>query len=133
MRFPALFYAILFLATLLAAFSAAAAQRINKIEITGAQRIEESTIASYMDVKIGDTVDYAATDRVLKSLFATGLFADVKVEQRPNGILAVHVQENPVINLIRFEGNDAVKEEELRQEIQLRARHVFTRAGFSPM
>ena len=31
-----------------------AAQMVKKIEISGVQRIEESTIASYMDLKVGD-------------------------------------------------------------------------------
>ncbi len=103
-----------------------AAQRLKQIEITGAQRIEESTIASYMDVKVGDTVNSSSTDQVLKSLFATGLFADVKVEQS-GGLMSVSVVENPVINEIAFEGNDEIEDSELSSEIQLSQRQVFTR------
>ncbi len=104
-----------------------AAQMVKKIEISGVQRIEESTIASYMDLKVGDPVDNTATDRALKSLFSTGLFADVKVQQS-NGIVSVQVVENPVINVIRFEGNDAINDSELLAEVQLRQRQVFTRS-----
>lgn len=103
-----------------------AAQKINKIEITGAQRIEESTIASYMDIKIGDSADSVTTDRVLKNLYATGLFADVKVQQN-GGKITIHVIENPVVNRIAFEGNDAIEDEELLAEVQLTQRQVFTR------
>ncbi len=119
-------FAVIFIAM---AFSAEvmAAQKVSKIEISGAQRIEESTIASYMDLKVGDNVDNAATDRALKSLFSTGLFADVKVKQS-KGLVFVHVIENPVINIISFEGNDKIKDEELLSEVQLRQRQVFTRA-----
>ncbi len=104
-----------------------AAQMVKKIEISGVQRIEESTIASYMDLKVGDPVDNVATDRALKSLFATGLFADVKVEQ-VNGVVSVKVVENPVVNIITFEGNDAIEDDELLSEVQLRQRQVFTRS-----
>ena len=104
-----------------------AAQIVNKIEISGVQRIEESTIASYMDLKVGDSVDNIATDRALKSLFSTGLFADVKVEQL-NGVVSVKVVENPVVNIIRFEGNDEIDNDELLSEVQLRQRQVFTRS-----
>lgn len=107
--------------------SAYAAQMVKKIEISGVQRIEESTIASYMDLKVGDPVDSISTDRALKSLFSTGLFADVKIQQS-NGIVSVHVVENPVINVIRFEGNDAIGDGELLAEVQLRQRQVFTRS-----
>ncbi len=103
-----------------------AAQRVNKIEIYGAQRVEESTIASYMDLKTGDNVDSATTDRVLKNLFATGLFADVKVVNK-NGVVQIEVIENPVVNRIAFEGNEEIDDDELLAEIQLRQRQVFTR------
>lgn len=103
-----------------------AAQQVQKIQIIGAQRIEESTIASYMDMKVGDNVDGEATDRVLKSLFATGLFADVAVENN-GGMVTVKVIENPLINQIVFEGNDKIETSELMGEIQLRERQVFTR------
>lgn len=100
--------------------------RLSKIEIAGAQRIEESTIASYMDLKIGDFVNDVATDRALKSLFATGLFADVRVQQRGT-VVRVDVVENPIVNEIVFEGNDKIADGELFGEIQLRPRQVFTR------
>lgn len=103
-----------------------AATRVQKIEITGAQRIEESTIASYMDLKVGDTVDNVTADRVLKNLFATGLFADVKVANA-NGTVRINVVENPIINQIAFEGNDEIEDSELLAEIQMRQRQVFTR------
>ncbi len=121
------FYSVLFLATTSIASAAFAAQKVRKIEIIGAQRIEESTIASYMDLKVGDEVDNYVTDRTLKNLFSTGLFADVKVSQS-NGIVSVKIIENPVINIITFEGNDAIKDEELMSEVQMRQRQVFTRS-----
>lgn len=102
------------------------AERVERIEISGAQRIEESTIASYMDLKVGDIADEAARDRALKSLFATGLFADVKVKQT-GSVVKINVIENPVINEIAFEGNEEIESQELLSEIQLRPRQVFTR------
>jgi len=102
------------------------AQNVERIEINGAQRIEEATISSYMDLKIGDKVDSTATDKALKNLFATGLFADVTVENK-SGVVTINVVENPVINKIVFEGNDKIQNAELLSEIQLRARQVFTR------
>lgn len=105
---------------------ALAAQSVSKIVVEGAQRVEPSTVVSYMDLKVGDPVDGAATDRVLKNLFATGLFADVTVSYA-QGVVTVNVVENPLINQIAFEGNDKIEEEELLSEIQLRPRQVFTR------
>lgn len=118
-----------FLTFALIAFSAGSAHaqgKVTEISIEGAQRIEASTILSYMDIRPGDTLERDALDNAVKSLFSTGLFADVTLKQS-GGTLIVNVVENPVINKIAFEGNDQVDDEELMAEIQLRPRQVFTR------
>ena len=62
----------------------------------------------------------------LKSLFETGLFADVTIRREGNA-LVVRVLENPIINRVAFEGNDAIEDNELEAEIQLQPRAVYTR------
>ncbi len=98
---------------------------IQAIRITGNQRIEDSTILSYMLVQPGDAFGTERVDRSLRTLYATGLFADVSL-QRDGGALVVNVTENPLVNQISFEGNHNVKEEDLRKALQLRPRAVFT-------
>jgi outer membrane protein insertion porin family len=105
----------------------ASGQDIRQIRITGTQRIEPSTVMNYLDVKVGDKMTQDTLDRALKSLFATGLFSDVVLRQK-DGDLEVHVTENPVINEIAFEGNKKIEDDQLRGEIQLKPRQVFTRA-----
>lgn len=100
--------------------------RVQDIEIKGAQRIEASTIASYMGLRAGDPLDNVAADRALKNLFATGLFADVKVRQDGHTVY-VDVVENPIVNEVVFEGNKEINDDELLGEIQIRPRQVFTR------
>lgn len=106
--------------------AAQAQTRIQEIHVEGTERIEPATVVSYMDLRAGDVLDSYSLDRALKALFATGLFADVNIEQR-GGALVVHVVENPIINEIAFEGNDRIDDEELLAETQLRPRQVFTR------
>lgn len=110
----------------LGAAAAGAAQNIQDIRVTGAERVEPATVMSYLNVRVGDPMTRESLDGSLKSLFATGLFADVTLRQE-GGTLVVDVVENPVISEIAFEGNDKVKDEELLAEIQLRPRQVFTR------
>ncbi|MDP9096612.1 MAG: outer membrane protein assembly factor BamA [Pseudomonadota bacterium] len=98
---------------------------ITAIKIDGNQRIEESTIRSYMLVQPGDPYDPDRVDRSLKSLFSTGLFDDVSF-QRQGGTLVVKVAENPIINRIAFEGNRKLTDEQLRAPVQLKPRSVFT-------
>lgn len=103
------------------------AETVSRIEVSGSERIEEATVVSYMDLKPGDPLDEIAVDRALKSLFSTGLFADVNVVNAGGGVVKVSVSENPIVNQISFEGNDKIEDDELLGEIQLRPRHVFTR------
>ncbi len=102
--------------------------RITGIAVTGNQRIEPETVVSYMVVRPGDPFDPKRLDRSLKRLIATGLFSDVYFTRTADGTLVVHVTENPIINRILFEGNRRMKDDKLREEVQLKPRIVFTRA-----
>ncbi len=99
---------------------------VREIRVKGAERIEPATVASYLSINVGDEMTQQNLDKGLKSLFSTGLFADVTLRQDGDA-LVVDVQENPIINRIAFEGNDKIKDEELAAEAQLRPRQVFTR------
>jgi len=98
---------------------------ISVIRVQGNQRIEEGTIRSYMLVSPGDAFNAERVDRSLKALYATGLFQDVTI-QRDGPALVVRVVENPIVNQIAFEGNRKLTDDQLRPELQLRARAVYT-------
>jgi outer membrane protein insertion porin family len=100
---------------------------ISEIRIEGTQRVEPETVRSYMQVQPGDPFDADKIDKSLKSLFATGLFADVRLRRDGNALI-VSVVENPVINRISFEGNHKLSDDTLNQELQLKPRTVYTRA-----
>ena len=102
------------------------AQTIDDIRVEGNERIEADTVRSYLSVTPGDTLDARAINKSLKSLFATGLFADVTI-RREGGVLLIRVVENPIINRVAFEGNNRIDDETLEAEIQLRPRVVYTR------
>lgn len=103
------------------------AETIRQIQIEGNQRIEDRTIQSYLLVAPGDTFDPSRIDLSLKTLFATGLFADASFE-KAGPDLVVRVVENPIINRVLFEGNSALNDDKLREEIQASPRGIFTAA-----
>ncbi len=103
-------------------------QIIRAITVTGNQRIEAETVASYLVVQPGQRADDRLLDLGLKTLFNTGLFSDVNLAMQPNGTLQIEVEENPIVNRVIFEGNKRVKEDKITEETQLTARTVFTRA-----
>lgn len=99
---------------------------LGAIEIEGIQRIEPETVKSYMGLREGDALSGPKVNEALKTLFGTGLFADVTMEMRGD-TLVVRVVENPIINRIAFEGNKRIDDDELDAEVQLRPRVVYTR------
>jgi outer membrane protein insertion porin family len=100
---------------------------VREVRVEGAQRIEPATVQSYMVIQPGDRFDAENMDRSIKTLYATGLFADVWL-RREGDTLIVTVRENPIVNRVAFEGNRAVGDDVLRGEIRTRPRSVFTRA-----
>ncbi len=100
---------------------------VQRVVIEGAERIERGTILSYLPITAGDTVDPAKIDLALKTLFRTDLFADVRIDLVGSDLM-VRVVENPIINQVVFEGNSALKEDKLRDEVSVRPRGIFTRA-----
>ncbi len=106
---------------------AAAASVVRRIVVSGNQRVEASTVLSYVPIQPGDALNPAAVDAAIKTLFATGLFGDVDINDN-NGILTIQVVENPIINRVIFEGVRALKEEDLTKEVQAKPRSVFTAA-----
>jgi outer membrane protein insertion porin family len=100
---------------------------IASIKIDGNQRIETATVLSYMLVRPGDPFDADRLDRSLKTLYATGLFQDVRLN-RDGDTLIVHVVENPLVNRVAFEGNHKLSDEQLRPALQIKPRAVFTPA-----
>ena len=122
--------AVLLIVLLLVGIAPASAQQsggpIREIIIEGSHRIEQSTVRSYLLVREGDPFNSERIDRSLKSLFATGLFADISIDRQAQA-LVIRLVENPIINRIAFEGNQRVEDEVLETEVQLRPRVVFTR------
>lgn len=100
---------------------------IGRILVENNQRIEARTVQSYLLVQPGDPFDPGRIDLSLKTLFATGLFADVLIERRGND-LVVKVIENPIINRVIFEGNHAVTTDKLNEEAEAKPRATFTQS-----
>src|ERR1700674_4942327 len=106
--------------------SSALAQTVDSIQVEGNRRVEVATIRSYFKPGPGGRLDQGHIDDGLKALIETGLFQDVRIDQR-GGRLVVVVVENPVIGRIAFEGNKKVKDEQLSAEIQSKPRGTLSR------
>ncbi|CAN5219342.1 outer membrane protein assembly factor BamA [soil metagenome] len=101
---------------------------VNRILVQGNQRIDQTTVLSYLPIQPGDTVDPVLLDVAIRTLTRTQLFADVQLGLQANGDLIVTIVENPIINQVVFEGNSALSEKKLTEEVTLAPRGIYTRA-----
>jgi outer membrane protein insertion porin family len=101
---------------------------VNRIIVRGNQRIDQTTVLSYLPIQPGDTIDPVVLDVAIRTLTRTQLFADVQIGLQANGDLIVEIVENPIINQVVFEGNGAIAEDKLREEVTIAPRGIYTRA-----
>ncbi len=101
---------------------------IKTIQVQGNQRIEANTVASYLLFAPGDPYSETRLDTSIKTLYATGLFADVSIDPRDGNVL-VSVIENPIINRVILEGNKSLKTDKITDEITAEPRSIFTRSS----
>lgn len=92
------------------------------VVVKGNRRVDAETIRSYFS-----STNPAGVNEGVKSLYATGLFSDVKVSRQGSAVV-VSVVENNVINRVAFEGNSKVKSDQLSTEIQTRSRGAYNAA-----
>ncbi|MFM7622484.1 MAG: POTRA domain-containing protein, partial [Alphaproteobacteria bacterium] len=110
----------------LGVFSVSAlAATVQSITVKGNERIQESTIRAYIPLQKGQAFTQADLDRALKELYETGLFSDVNITD-DQGNVRVVVSENPILNEVVFEGNDALSDDVIKQELTLKSRDVIT-------
>lgn len=100
---------------------------IRSISVVGAERLEPTTILSYIRLRVGQEYTALAADEAIKDLGATELFANTSI-RNDNGNVVITVVENPVINRIVLEGNQRLKNDKILPEIKLAPRQIFTRS-----
>ncbi len=86
--------------------------KIDDIRIEGLQRVSPSTVFAELPVRVGDTVPESVAGTIIRRLFKTGLFANVRVLTVDN-VLTIRVVERAAISSIELDGNKALKTEDL--------------------
>jgi len=113
-------------AACVAAALAAGPEQDAAITVIGNRHTGADMIRSFFHAGRDGQYDAAARDAALKALYASGLFADVKISHEGNRILVV-VAENPTIGVVTFEGNKKVKDADLKGQVQSKANGPLSR------
>lgn len=104
--------------------------QIADIRVEGLQRIAPGTVFNYLPVQVGDTVGDGVTGGIIRSLYQTGFFDDVRVEREGN-VLVLWVRERPAIASIDITGNRDIDTKALTaalSDIGLKEGRVFDRS-----
>jgi len=103
---------------------------VKDIRVEGLQRTEPGTVFSYLPVKVGETMNAERARQALRALYATGFFADVRLEVE-NDVLVVFVRERPAIAQIDFSGMKEFEPDVVRKvlrELGMAEGRIFDRA-----
>jgi outer membrane protein insertion porin family len=76
---------------------------LNKIIISGNERISNETVKMFSGIEIGDDINDYELNLILKDLYKTDYFKDVKILFK-NNILNITVDEYPIIQSINYTG-----------------------------
>jgi outer membrane protein insertion porin family len=90
---------------------------VRDIRVEGLQRIAAGTVFSYLPIKVGDRIDQSQTPDVVRALYRTGFFKDVRLE-REGDVLVIQVEERAAIAEINIEGNKAIETKDLKQGLK---------------
>ena len=90
---------------------------VDDIRVEGLERISPGAVFNYLPISVGDAVDDKRSRDAVRALFKTGLFKDVRLE-REGDVLVVVVQERETISDITFDGNKALKTDNLLEGLE---------------
>ena len=104
------FFIQLFLLTIFLTFSSYS-KNYEEIIINGNERISNETILVFSEIQDSKALDENSINEILKKLYKSGFFKDVKVKIESNNLI-IEVLENPIIQTVFIEGIKRKKTEE---------------------
>ena len=100
---------------------------VKDFKIEGNQRVSESTIINFSEVKVNTDLNPNQFNKVLKNIYSTNFFEDVSLSL-DNGILTIKVKEYPIVQSIIINGVKAKKfKEEIYEKITLKEKNPYNK------
>ena len=90
---------------------------ISDIRVGGLQRVELGTFFTFLSVRVGETIDEERVPSIIRSIYRSGSFEEVDV-YHDGSTMVINVIERPMIAHIEFDGNSAIKTEDLERGLK---------------
>jgi outer membrane protein insertion porin family len=103
-------------------------EKIGKVLTKGNRRIGSAAILNVVKLKAGELLDIDKVDADIRAIYALGHFRDVKAVTGKGDsgvVLTYNVKEKPIVREINIEGNKEIKEEKIREAIELKTGSIF--------
>lgn len=81
---------------------------LKDVQVSGLERVAAGTVLSNIPVRVGQNFDDRMTADIVRSLYKTGLFDDVKISKKGN-VLLVKVHERAAVGEIKVSGNHVIE------------------------
>ena len=104
-------------------------EKIAKVLVKGNRRIETGAILNVVKLKAGEQLDTDKVDSDIHAIYNLGHFQDVRVETvkgEKGAILTYIVVEKPIVREVKIEGNKQIKDDKIRESIELKPTTVFS-------
>jgi len=99
----------------------------SSVQVEGNQRVDVATILSYAGISRGESLSAAELNDAYQRIVNSGLFETVEMVPQ-GGRLLIRVSEYPTINVINFEGNARLSDEDLSKIVNSQSRRVYNPA-----
>ncbi|MDO4997462.1 MAG: outer membrane protein assembly factor BamA [Neisseria sp.] len=99
-----------------AALPAFADFTIQDIRVEGLQHTEPATVFTHLPVRVGDQFNDASGGEIIRNLYATGFFEDVRVESLGNQVLLT-VVERPVVGSVNVTGGKLLPDDVVKKNL----------------
>lgn len=85
---------------------------LRDVQVKGLERVAAGTVLSNVPVRVGQKFDDRMTANIVRSLYKTGLFDDVKISKQGD-VLLVNVRERAAVGEIKVSGNHVIESKAL--------------------
>ena len=114
--------------TLSLIFTNSYSEIVKELKVTGNKRVSTETIKLYGEIDINKDYADKDIDRVLKNLYETNFFEDVKIKIVEN-VLTIDLKEYPIINQLIIIGEKSNRyREQIKKTIRLKEKRSFIKS-----
>lgn len=97
----------------------------SQVVVEGNDRVDAASILRFAGIGRGQTLSAGDLNDAYQRIVNSGLFEEVTVEPQ-GGTLVIKVREYPTINVINFEGNERLKDEDLAGLVGSQSRRIYS-------